>query len=73
MASHQASQLRDIPAPTVKRLLRGAGWNMATVARIKPSRHRSLVARVVKKQIVSDRVWERIAWCLNNPKKNGVA
>ena len=71
--SHQASQLKTLPAPTVKKLLRDAGWNMAAVAALDPARNRSLVARVVKKQIVSDPVWERISWCLNHPRVEAVA
>lgn len=67
--THTASQVKQLPAPTVKRLLREAGYSMADVARMDPPRHFSLVTRVVKKQSVSDPVWERIAWCLNNPKK----
>ena len=66
-----ASQVKQLPAPTVKRLLREEGYTMLEVARMEPARHHSLVTRVVRKQSVSNRVWERIAWCLNNPKKNG--
>jgi hypothetical protein len=66
--SHQATQLKTLPAPTVKKLIRDAGWTMTAIAALKPPRNRSLVARVVRKQIVSDPVWERIAWCLNHPR-----
>lgn len=68
--SHQPSQLKTLPAPTVKRLLREAGWSMADVAAIKPARNRSLVARVVRKQIVSEPIWARIAWCLDHPRRD---
>jgi hypothetical protein len=46
---------------------------MAAVAALKPPRNRSLVARVVKKQIVSEPMWERIAWCLNHPRNTVAA
>lgn len=63
-----ASQVKRFPAPTVKRLLREAGYTMVAVARMDPPRHYSLITSVVKKRSVSRPVWERIAWCLNNPR-----
>jgi hypothetical protein len=71
--THTASQVKQLPAPTVKKLLREAGYTMVEVARMKPARHHSLVTRVVKKQSVSGEVWKRIAWCLNHPKREEVA
>lgn len=63
-----ASQIKRLPAPTVKRLLREAGYTLTAVAQLDPPRHYSLITSVVKKRSVSKRVWERIEWCLNNPK-----
>lgn len=65
-----ATRIRALPAPSVKRLLREAGYNMSDVARLN-GRHHSLVWRVIRKQSKSDAVWQRIAWCLNHPRGNG--
>ena len=69
--THIVTRIRALPAPSVKRLLREAGYNMSDVARLKPSRHPSLVWRVIRKQSKSDAVWQRIAWCINHPKNGG--
>jgi hypothetical protein len=65
-----ADQLKTLPAPTVKKRLREAGWNMALVAAVAPARSPSLVQRVIRKEIPSAPMWERIAWCLANPRKH---
>jgi len=70
--THTASRVKQLPAPTVKKLLRAAGYSLIDVARLN-KRHHSLVTRVVRKQSVSEPVWARIAWCLNHPKKRPVA
>jgi len=67
-ATHTATQVKRLPAPTVKRLLRQAGYSMVEVA-ARLDRHQSLVTRVVRKQSVSEPVWKKIAWCLNHPKE----
>jgi hypothetical protein len=66
--THDVTRIKALPAPSVKRLLREAGYNMSDVARLKPLRHPSLVWRVIRKQSTSDAVWQRIAWCLNHPR-----
>lgn len=70
--SHDVSHVRTLPAPTVKKMLRDAGWSLSRVAAIKPARHRTLVVRVVRKQIVSDPMWRRIEWCLQHPRREQV-
>jgi hypothetical protein len=68
--THSATRIKTLPAPSVKRLLREAGYTMSDVARLN-RRHHSLVWRVIRKQSKSDAVWARIAWCLDHPR-NGV-
>ena len=68
--SRIASRIKALPAPSVKRLLRTAGYTMSDVARLN-RRHHSLVWRVIRKQSKSDAVWQRIAWCINHPKNGG--
>ncbi len=66
--THDATRIKSLPMPSVKRLLREAGYTMSDVARLKPVRHHSLVWRVIRKQSKSEAVWARIAWCLNHPR-----
>ena len=70
--SHHSAHLKTLPAPTLRKMLREAGWSLAAVAAVEPRRDPTLVVRVVRKQIVSDPMWERIAWCLNHPRRGRV-
>lgn len=63
---------KSLPAPSIKKLLREAGWNLSTVAArrgVAPS----IVSRVVRKQLQSGPVWEDVVWCLNNPRQEDAA
>lgn len=70
--TYTVSHIKTLPAPTVKRLLREAGHNLSSVARLRDVAP-SLVSRVVSKKTVSVPVWEDIARCLNNPRVESVA
>lgn len=66
--TYTVTQMKALPAPTVKRLLREVGHNLTSVARrrqVAPS----LVSRVVSKQVSSRPVWEDIVWALNHPRQ----
>lgn len=68
--THDATRIKTLPAPSVKRLLRQAGYTMSDVARLN-DRHPSLVWRVIRKQSKSKKVWARVAWCLAHPRPHG--
>lgn len=66
--SYSTDTIRQLPAPTVKRLLRERGYTLSRVAREMKRTH-ALVSRVVSKQSTSERVWDRIARIVNGPPK----
>ncbi len=68
--AYTAEDIKTLPAPSVKKLLREAGYTMADVAR-RRGVSKSLVSRVVRKKHPSAPVWEDVAWCLNHPKNPG--
>ena len=60
MTPAEVRDIRTLPAPTIKRLLREAGSNLSDIARRRKI-HPSIVSRVVRKQVTSAPVWEEIA------------
>lgn len=71
--TYTVSHIRALPAPSIKKLLREAGYTLSDVAArrvVAPS----LVSRVVRKQVTSLPVLEDIVHCLNHPRaKEAVA
>jgi hypothetical protein len=70
--THTATHIKRLPAPTVKRMLRGAGHTYSSVASRRDV-HPSLVSRVVRKQATSEAIWEDIVWALSHPRPHGDA
>lgn len=70
--TYTVTQIKSLPAPSVKKLLRERGWNLSTVA-ARRDISQSLVSRVIRKQVTSAPVLEDIAWCLNHPRVEQVA
>lgn len=66
--TYTLTQLKSLPAPTVKRLLREAGHTQRSVAARRQVAS-SLVSRVVSKKVASKPVWEDIVWALNHPRR----
>lgn len=63
---HNLTQIKSLPAPSVKKLLRERGFRyptvqMARIAGCNPSH----VSRVIRKQATSDPVWSIIADCID--------
>ena len=66
--NHNADEIKAMPAPSVKKLLRARGYTFSDVARrldCVPSH----VSRTVRKQSSSDRVWAEIAAMLNESRR----
>lgn len=67
--TYSVMQIKTMPAPTVKRLLREAGHTLRSVAarrEVAPS----VVSRVLRKQVTSRPVLEDIVWALNHPRRS---
>lgn len=62
-----ASQIKALPAPSVKKLLRERGYTFMDVAR-RMNRSHALISRVVRKQAVSAPVLVEIARMLSEPQ-----
>ena len=69
--TYTVTYIKTLPAPSVKKLLREAGYTQGAVAALHGCRQ-SVVSRTIRKQISSRPVWERIAWCLNHPRREQV-
>lgn len=65
--THTVTHIKRLSAPTVKKLLREAGHNYSTVAKLR-GRPPSLVSRVVRKQATSALIWNDIVYALNHPR-----
>lgn len=63
--TYTTTHIKQMPAPTVKKLLRERGHNFSTVARLLDRSH-ALISRVVRKQAVSEPVLRAIARILND-------
>ena len=77
MAAYTVPYLKSLPAPSVRKLLRDAGYTMRQVGLVKRDRDgqraaHTVVSRVIRKQMASAPVWEAIAYCLNHPKRERV-
>lgn len=68
--AHTVADIQTRPAPSVKRLLRQAGYTLADVARRRAC-DPSAVSRTIRKQATSAGIWAAVVWCLNHPKENG--
>jgi transcriptional regulator with XRE-family HTH domain len=62
--SHTPQTVKQLPSPSVKKLLREHGYTLMDVAR-RMKRSHSLVSRVVSKKATSEPVLEKIAEMLN--------
>jgi hypothetical protein len=65
--SYTATHIKQMPAPSVKKLLRERGYTLTDVAR-RMARSHALVSRVVRKQAVSEPVLREIARILNEQR-----
>ena len=70
--TYTVTYIKALPAPSVKKLLREAGYTQHQVAALHGC-EQSVVSRTIRKRISSNPVWERIAWCLNHPRTEAVA
>lgn len=74
MVTYTVTYLKSLPAPSVRKLLREAGYTLRDVGRSKrPRCSHSIVSRTIRKQVSSEPVWAAIAHCLNHPKVDAVA
>ena len=74
MVTYTVTYLKTLPAPSVRKLVREAGYTLREVGRRKrPPCSHSIVSRTIRKHVASEPVWEAIAFCLNHPKVEAVA
>jgi hypothetical protein len=67
MVTYTVEEVKRLPAPSVKRLLRQAGYSVRSVGQRRQISH-SVVSRVIRKQVSSLPVWQDIVWALNHPR-----
>jgi hypothetical protein len=70
--THTVSEVKQKSAPSVKKLLREAGYSLSDVA-ARRGKDPSAVSRVVRKHATSDLIWADVVWCLNHPKRERVS
>lgn len=73
MVTYTVTYLKSLPAPSVRKLVREAGYTLREVGRRKrPACSHSIVSRTIRKQVASEPVWQALADCLNRPKREQV-
>lgn len=64
---YNVGQVKALPAPTVKKLLREAGYNLRHVADL-GGVSQALVSLVVRKHTKSEKVWTIVTALINHPR-----
>ena len=69
--THTVTEVKQKSAPSVKKLLREAGYSLTDVA-ARRDVYPSAVSRTIRKRATSDLIWGDVVWCLNHPKRERV-
>ena len=70
--TYTRAYIKTLPAPSIRKLLREAGWTQKAIAERHGCRQ-SVVSHLVRKGIESGPLWDTISWCLNHPKNGRAA